>query len=585
MSRVCVKRGRFHLCTAVFLVAFFAVAGRLVYIQVIEAEAIAGQVQDSRKRLISLEAKRGDILDRNGNLLAGTQSRVMVGLDPQILDAEPAELQVLAALLEMPAEALREKAERRTRTDSNGQIRQVRWVPLAEVDEAVYGEVLDLGLRGVYGNRRYERYYPGKELGSHLIGYLNKEQTAVMGVEQAMNFYLKGQAGWRETEVDGQRRELAAFREREVDPRDGLHVELSIDLFVQSVVEETMRDIVAAYDPAGVSIIVSEPASGEILGMANWPTFDPNRFWEFPIENQRNRAITDQYEPGSTFKIVPVAAALEEGLVGPETLIDCGMERRVYNGVNIPLPRDHRNLGTVPVRTVVAKSSNRGAAYLGMLLGENRLHDYASRFGFGARTGWLLGGEISGVLMAVSDWDGYTISRLPTGYAIGATPLQVHLAMATLANDGVHATPRLVRRVIDPETGESLSLNEVQKERVVSPETAAIVTRLLTGVVGPEGTARRAELPGYEVAGKTGTSRKLVDGQYVADSHVGSFSGFFPASDPRVVITVVVDDAQLKGSAYGGVVAAPFFKEMGQRLIPHLAIKKPQTLESFIVSN
>lgn len=585
MSKVFIRRGRFYVCTAVILAAFASVAGRLVYLQGMQAEAIAGQVQEARKRLIALEGKRGDIVDRHGNLLAGTRSQVTVGVDPQAFVSGEGTLGALAAVLAMEVEVLAEKVERRERTDSSGQVRLIRWVPLAEVDEEVYGRVLDLGLRGVYGNRRYERYYPGKELAAHLVGYLNKEQTPVMGVERAMDFYLKGQRGWRETEVDGHRRELAAFREREVEPRSGLHVELTIDQFVQSAVEASMREIVEAYDPEGVCIIVSDPATGEILGLANHPTFDPNTFWTYPVENQRNRAVTDQYEPGSTFKIVPVAAALEEGLVGPETLIDCGQERRVYGGVSIPLPRDHRNLGTVPLRTVVAKSSNRGAAHLGMLLGEERLHDYAVRFGFGHRTGWPLGGEISGSLMAVADWDGYTISRLPTGYAVGATPMQVHLAMAALANDGIHVGPRLLRRVIDPETGQSLPLNETPRERVVSSETAALMTRLLTDVVGPEGTAGRAALPGYLVAGKTGTSRKLVEGRYVSDQHVGSFSGFFPASEPRVVITVVVDNARLPGSAYGGVVAAPAFRQIGQRLIPHLAIKKPETLEPFIASH
>lgn len=585
MSKVFVRRGRFYVCTVAILLAFGSVAARLVYLQGMRAEAIAGQVQEARKRVIALEGKRGDIVDRHGNLLAGTRSQVTVGVDPQALNLAKGDLPALAAVLNLDPGELAEKVGRRERIDSSGTVRLIRWVPLAEVDEEGYGRVLDLGLRGVYGNRRYERYYPGKELGAHLIGYLNKEQTPVMGVERAMDFYLKGQRGWRETEVDGHRRELAAFREREVEPRSGLHVELTIDQFVQSAVEAAVREIVEAYEPEGVCIIVSDATSGEILGLANYPTFDPNTFWEYPVENQRNRAVTDQYEPGSTFKIVPVAAALEEGLVGPETMIDCGQERRVYGGVSIPLPRDHRNLGTVPLRTVVAKSSNRGAAHLGMLLGEERLHAYAERFGFGDRTGWPLGGEISGSLMEVADWDGYTISRLPTGYAVGATPMQVHLAMAALANDGIHMGPRLLRRVINPETGQSLPLNELPRERVVSSGTAALMTRLLTDVVGPEGTAGRAALPGYEVAGKTGTSRKLVEGRYVADQHVGSFSGFFPASDPRVVITVVVDNARLSGSAYGGVVAAPAFKQIGQRLIPHLAIKKPEPLESFIASH
>ncbi|HKJ89799.1 MAG TPA: penicillin-binding protein 2, partial [Oceanipulchritudo sp.] len=388
-----------------------------------------------------------------------------------------------------------------------------------------------------------------------------------------------------ETEVDGQRRELAVFRERKVEARDGLHVQLSIDLFVQSVIEGAVANLVEEMEPEGVSIIVSDPASGEILGLANHPSFDPNSFWDYPLGNQRNRAVTDQYEPGSTFKIVPVAGALEEGLVGAESLIDCSPDRVLYNGVNIPMPRDHRDLGIVALRTVVSKSSNRGAAQLGMLLGEERLFAYADRFGFGKETGWPLSGEVNGSLPGVSEWDGYTISRLPTGYAVGATPLQVHQAMATLANGGVRVKPRLLKAVLDRENEKALDLEPDERERVVSKDTARLMKEMLTGVVSPEGTARRAAIPGYAVAGKTGTARKILEGQYSSRHHVASFSGFFPATNPEVVITVVVDDAKITGPAYGGLVAAPVFRSIGEKLIPHLGIRKPEAWEPFIVSN
>jgi cell division protein FtsI/penicillin-binding protein 2 len=385
--------------------------------------------------------------------------------------------------------------------------------------------------------------------------------------------------------VDGRREELAAFRDREVPPRNGMHVQLTIDLFVQSALEAALQELVAETQPEGATIIVSDPKTGDILGLANYPTFDPNTFWDYPIANQRNRAVTDQYEPGSTFKIVPVGAAMEEGLVDPYSLIDCGAERRTYNGVDIPMPRDHRNLGTVPVWTVVSKSSNRGAAQLGMLLGEDRLYEYARAFGFGQPVGWPLGAEINGSLMPVDEWDGYTISRLPTGYAVGATAIQVHQAMATVANNGVRARPRILKEVFDSATDRHIALGSDRNERVLSEDTARLLKQMLVRVVSDEGTARRAELPGYAVAGKTGTARKIVDGQYRSDQHVASFSGFFPAPDPKVVITVVVDNAQISGPAYGGLVAAPVFKEVAEKLIPHLAIRKPENFKPFIVSN
>ena len=586
MSKVCVRQARFHFCTVALMVAFAAVGGRLFFLQVVKAESIAAEVADVRKRLVQVDAKRGDILDRNGNLLAGTRSRILLGADPQVVDiADRERLALLAGILDQPFDEILAKLGRRERTASDGGVQLVRWVPLAEIDEDLHAAVERLGIRGVYGNRRYERYYPGAELASHVIGFINKEQTPVMGVERTLDYYLRGQPGWRETEVDGHRQELAAFREREVDPRNGLHVELTIDLFVQSVVEASLRRLVEETQPAAASVIVSDPATGEILGLANYPTFDPNQFWKFPLENQRNRAISDQYEPGSTFKIVPVSAALEEGLIGPATVLDCGIERMTFNGVDIRLPSDHRNLGHVSLPVIVAKSSNRGAAQIGMLLGEEGMHDWAERFGFGSKTGWPLAGEAGGTLLPVSQWDGLTISRLPTGYAVAATPMQVHQAMATVANDGVRIRPRLLRRVIDPVDGSTLELAPARSERVVSAHTAKLMQEMLTGVVGPEGTARRAELPGYKVAGKTGTSRKLVNGQYVTDSHVASFSGFFPANRPEVVITVVVDDADITGPAYGGLVAAPVFHEIGEKLIPHLAIRKPEQWEPFVVSN
>lgn len=586
MSKVCVKPARFHICTTVVVMGFLLLCGRLFLLQVVEAENIAEEVESVRKRLIRMEARRGDILDRNGNLLAGTRSRILLGADPQTVDlTQRDKLALLAGVLDLPFSEMLEQLNRLERIDSDGNRRLVRWVPLAEIDEELYESVMRLKVRGVYGNRRYERYYPGGELGAHIIGYLNKEQVPVMGVEQALDYYLRGQCGWRETEVDGLRRELAFLREREVEPRNGLHVQLTIDQFIQSTLETALQELVEETHPESASIIVSDPSTGEILGLANYPNFDPNTFWEFPIENQRNRALSDQYEPGSTFKIVPISAALEEDLLGPDSIIDCGIERVRFNEVDIKLPSDHRNLGEVPVRTVVAKSSNRGAAQIGMKLGEQRLYAYARKFGFGQSVDWPLRGEASGTLMPVPQWDGLTISRLPTGYAVGATPMQVHMAMSTIANDGVRLRPKLLSKVVGPEGRADLQLEPAKGQRVISVATAQTMKEMLAKVVSPEGTARRADIPGYAVAGKTGTSRKLIGGQYSPSHHVASFSGFFPAAKPEVVITVVVDDAQISGPAYGGLVAAPVFRSVGEKLIPRLAIRKPDNWKPLIVKN
>lgn len=584
MAGACTSRFRYHLCQGLVLLAFAMVGARLVHLQWVDAREITGKVAPQRDRTEALAARRGDLLDRNGNVLAGTRSLIQVGVDPWIIDSSDRNsLAALAGLLDMPLAELEQSVSRREREDSSGTLRRLRWVPLKEVGEDLYAAVLRLNLRGVYGNRRYERHYPGRELAAHVVGYVNRESVPVMGLEQAMDFYLRGQAGWLETTVDGQRRELAAFRSREVPPAHGMDVQLTLDLIVQSIVERSLQDLVERSQPEGVSIIVSEPHSGEILALANYPTFDPNRFWQFPLEAQRNRAVTDQFEPGSTFKIVPIAAALEESLLEPESLLDCSIRVQAYRGVNIPLPSDTRELGEITLAQAVQKSSNRAAAQIGIMLGRERLYDYARAFGFGERVDWPLRGGVAGTLLDPQSWDGYAISRIPTGYTVAATPLQVHLAMATIANGGEYVRPRIVRAVTDRESGQSIPMGSDLRRRVVSEATAREMQKMLLAVVSPEGTARRAAIPGYEVAGKTGTARKLINGRYSDQHHLASFSGFFPARDAQVVITVIVDNPQVSGAAYGGAVAAPVFKEIGERLIPYLSIHKPEVWDPLIV--
>ncbi len=586
MSKAYIATWRSRLFMAVMVAAFAVVFVRLYDLHVLRGDELALEAQNNRRSVIPLEGRRGNIVDRDGNLLAGVRSLIQVGVDPYLFTASHREkLPELAQILGLPLAEIEAAVDRRFREGSDGQPgRAIRWAPLAVVNDEVYDQVRALGIRPVYGNRRYERFYPGGSLAAHLIGYVNREETAVMGVERALDFYLKGEQGWREAELDGRRREVVAFRAREVLPRDGYHVELTIDQNVQSIVEQALRKLAETYDPAGATIIISDPRTGDILALGNYPSFDPNHFNRFPIENQRNRAVTDVYEPGSTFKIVPVAAGLEERLVRPETLIDCETEVVHYRGRNIRLPSDTSRLGTIPLTRVVSRSSNRGSAQIGMMLGEQRLYDYAHAFGFGQSTGWLLGGEVRGTLHSVRDWDGLMISRIPAGYAVSATPLQVHQSMAAIANEGVLMVPRIASRILDADGRTVLDFPSAERGQVVSAITAERVAEMLRGVIGPDGTARRAEIEGYQVAGKTGTSRKIINGQYSNRHHVASFSGFFPASNPRVVITVMVDEPRLPGTGYGGLVAAPVFKEVGEQLIHHLGIQKPESTEPLFVS-
>lgn len=575
MPRPFLSPWRCYLVAFVLLASFGGILARLVMLQVVEADHLAEMALRSRRVTVPLMARRGDIIDARGQVLAATKGVVDLGVDPSLFRAEQApRLKELAALLQVPEATLR--------TQCLEQEPQVRWVKLAEIDEQTYLEVEALGLKGIYGNRRYARYYPGDDLAAHLLGYLNRDGQAVSGVEALMDFYLRGQDGWKQTERDGARRELVAFREREVTPRAGFSVELTVDALIQDKVREEIAKLVAEFKPAGVTIIVSEAKSGALLALENYPSFDPNQFWKYPLDAHRNRAVTDLYEPGSTFKIVPVAAALEEHLVRPETLVDCGEAVVDYAGRRIRLPTDTHELGIIPIHEVVAHSSNRGAARVGMLLGEDRLYNYSRAFGFGQKVGWPLGAEVGGVLHPVKAWDGLTISRLPAGYAVAATPLQVHQAMSVIANEGVRVPPFLLSSVRDSAGQVVFRFHAPERERVLSEETARTMAAMLEGVVSTEGTARRAAITGFPVAGKTGTSRKIIDGQYSTNHHVASFSGFFPVYDPRFVITVVVDDAQNPGVAYGGVVAAPVFRAIGEWLVRYYQMEPEPSLRPFM---
>jgi len=580
MSKAFVSSYRASLVSCAVAFAFCVLLGRLFYLHVWEQEELMEHVSSNRKMINVIEARRGNIVDSRGNLLATTRTAYDIGVDPQAFqESDREKLAELAEVLDKPLAEIERLVDTKTRKGSEHakEVRLIRWAALAKnANESTNEAVRELGIRGVYGNSKYSRTYPSGKLAAHILGYVNKEETPVTGIERFFDYYLRGQDGWRETEKDGKRRELAEFREREVESSDGLNVELSIDLMVQHIVEAVVTKLAEEYNPNGISVIVSEPATGAVLAMANYPTYDPNEFFntkKYPIDSQRNRALTDVIEPGSTFKIVPAAAALNEGVVSPDDMFKTGVSRVTYRGRSLKLPGDHHVYDELSVHDIVVKSSNRGAAHLGMLLGETRLHDYAAAFGFGEKTGCDLGGEVSGTLHKVKNWDGLTITRLPMGHAVSATPMQVHTAMSVIANDGVLMEPLLTKRIFDSTGEDVIRFAPKAKRRVVSAEVAATVSQMLADVVGEEGTARKAAIKNYMVAGKTGTTQKIVNGQYSRQHHVASFSGFFPANNPALVITVVVDEPKFKGVGYGGSVAAPAFRNIAEACIAYLGIR------------
>jgi len=592
MSKGFASSHRMTLLALGVLSCFLGIGVRLVFLQVIDRDELMRSVEKARRQILVEHARRGAILDTKGNLLATSRSFVIVGADPEMLQPDDEHnWPELARLLGLPpaqvaltlrrgiaaaklAQATAATPAARSIPAGEPRERRVRWVKLAdEVDENTYDEVTRLGVRGIYGQRGFKRVYPDGELAAHVLGYVNKEGVSVTGAEHHLDLYLKGEDGWIESEKDGARRELAQFRSREVPVQNGDDVVLTIDSVIQHMIEEELKTIAAKFDPHFATIIVSDPQTGRILGMANYPTYNPNDFSKAPLDAQRNYAVTDIIEPGSTFKIVAAGAALDQGLVTPATTFDCGNPLITHNGRQLRLPKEDEPFGILSVADIVAHSSNRGAAQLAMLLGEQRFYEYARKYGFGSTTKFEFGGEVRGILEPPEKWDGLTITRMPMGHSVAATPLQIHMAMSAVANGGTLLRPQIIREIRDPAGNVIRAFAPEKREQVLRPSTAALLRQLLTRVV-TEGTAKGTDIPGFELAGKTGTTQKLVDGKYVNNRHVASFVGFFPASRPQVVLSVIVDDAKIPGGsiAYGRTVSAPAFKHLAEQLIQYLDI-------------
>jgi cell division protein FtsI/penicillin-binding protein 2 len=591
---------RLTLLAVGVIACFMAVGVRLVFLHVIDRDELLSFVDKARRQIVVERAKRGAILDAKGNLLATSRSEVTLAVDPWALvdylesDAnltrrarkaaeEKAKRVQLASLLRVSSDEIEKIFTAGMRPvkleDDNhdgkadGQTKD-RWTKLREgVDEPTFGKIEELNIKGLTAQRVYRRVYPSGGLAANLIGYLNKEGSPVTGAERHFDLYLKGEDGWIESEKDGARRELAQFRSREVAVQDGNDVVLTIDSVVQHILEDELKTIAAKFDPHFATIIASDPRTGRILGMANYPSFDLNNYSKASLDSQRNYAVTDIIEPGSTFKIVAAGAALDQGLVTPSSVFDCGITSINYKGRDLSLPKEDHAFGQLTVAEIVSHSSNRGAAQLAMMMGEQNYYDYVKRYGFGASTNFQLGGEVRGILYSPKDWDTLTITRMPMGHAVAATPLQIHMAMSAVANGGALLRPQIIQEIRDTNGNVIRTFSPEKRTQVLKPSTAALLAQLLHGVV-VDGTGKGYDIPGFEIAGKTGTAQKIIDGKYSNSHYVASFVGFFPASRPEIVLSVIVDDAKIQGRmASGAAVSAPSFHHIAEQLIQYLDIK------------
>jgi len=578
------RRLRFRSLAWVVSACFLTVIGRLVWLHWIDAPSLRAEALQRRYVFQEKACRRGEIRDAQDNLLAVSEDVWDIGVDPESLQKDDHNRAAeVAAVLRLPLATVKAAFNPAPRVDDEGVERRVRWVILArECDEPTMKKVQELKLKALRAELKYRRNYPKGQLAAHVVGYVNKEMVPSVGIEKALDGFLQGQKGWIESERDGHRREIASNRLREVAPVDGSTVVLTINSLVQNACEVALEKAANQYTPKSGIIIVSEPRTGRILGLANWPTFDLNKFFDpklAPMDSQRNRAVSDIYEPGSVFKIVSISGALEEHLITPNSVYDCGLTSVPYKGRMVSLPADSHPLGAVDVRHIVRESSNRGTVQIGMLyaerFGEERFDKLIRSFGFGANTGLLTGAESGGMLIPPSRWDGLTVSRVPMGHSVSVTAMQMHYAMSVVAADGLLMQPQLVLRIEDPKTKQVvLSYPPRSKGRAITSGTAASMATLLRAVCGKGGTAPAADIPDYEVAGKTGTTQKIINGKYSSSHHVASFSGFFPVNDPKLAITVIIDEPHGEGVAYGGKVSAPIFREVALECIKWLNIPK-----------
>ncbi len=566
------------VCTA-FIGLFSIFSFRLIYLQAIKHDEYAGLAAVKNVYKQTIYAERGTILDANNEVLAHNIPVETVVADATHLNNRKAIVDLVSNELDISSEEVAAKL-------SSGRRYIVIKREVSEHTTKALREKLRAGnLRGIYFEHDATRIYPNGSMLCHVIGFTDFDHHGIQGVEASMEQYLHGQDGYRFIEHNRAGEEIVPYRGQERAPRDGYEVHLTVDLGLQNIVENEIDAAMQQYSPQKATIILMRPQTGEILAMANRPHFDLNLRSEAKPDHMKNRAIIDMMEPGSTFKIVAAAAVLNEHKLRPDSSIFC--ENGLWNFGGAAL-HDHRAFSYLSVRDILIKSSNIGAAKLALTVGEQKFYEYIRRFGFGERTGVELPGEINGLLRPPQSWSKISITRIPMGHEIGVTPLQMTVAMATIANGGKLVMPRIVKSIRTSEGKTVSSLSPVVLRQVISSETAKEIGDALRGVVSDNGTAAAAAVPGFTIAGKTGTAQKVDPrGGYEQGKYVVSFAGYLPAEHPEFVGLVVLDDAHTSKPElnYGGLVAGPIFARLAEKaaryldLEPHEEIRKAIPLQ------
>ena len=551
---------RSKLIVAGIALAFAGLAGRAAYVQVVGNDFFQRQGEVRFARTLELPANRGRILDRNGLILASSVPAPSIWAIPEDVDGSKAQLAELARLLQMPVAELNKKL--------SNEDKSFVWIK-RQVDASVGEKIHALGIKGIYQRKEYRREYPEGEAAAHVVGFTNVEDRGQEGMELAFNKDLAGHAGSRRVIKDRLGRVVEDVREQ-VPPVDGKDLQLSIDSKIQFFAYQKLRDAVLTHKAKAGSVVVLDSISGEVLALANYPSFSPDKRQSLSGAQLRNRALTDTFEPGSTMKPFVVALALQKGLVRPETQIQTAPGRLTIGGSTIS---DAHPQGLLTVNQVIQKSSNVGTVKMAMQLQPREMWEMFTQVGFGQKPQVPFPGAVSGRLRAYKTWRPIEQATMSYGYGVSTSLFQLAHAYSVFARDG-DLVPVSMLKSADPAVG----------VRVISEKNALAMRNMLHMVTGPGGTAHKAQTMGYSVGGKTGTAHKQEGKGYADKKYRGFFVGIAPTEKPRIVVAVMIDEPS-NGKYFGGDVAAPVFSETVQQTLRMLGLPPDMAVKPQIVTN
>ncbi len=565
------SRARRYVLLLVMLCGFAVVLFRLVSLQVLQAAELTAKADRQHQKTVSLEGARGTVVDRHGKVLAMNMEVPSVFGIPTALESPAKTARSLSPVLHVRTDEL----EKKLRQDRS-------FVWLARKLDPEQGHRLEhMPMEGIGLVMEGRRFYPKGPLLAHVLGFAGMDGEGLEGIERRYESQLHGEKRVVILQRDAMGRTVFPKGQAEQVPAAGHSLVITVDEVIQYIAEKEVEEAVTKAHAKSGTVIVLDPQTGAVLALAISPRFDPNAVASLTADRWRNRALTDTYEPGSTMKALVAAAALEERVMKPSTMLYGENGRMTIANTVI---HDHEKLGWMTFAQVIQKSSNIGAAKTGMALGDQRLYRYLQAFGFGQKTEIDLPGEVGGMVKHPREWGRRSLASISMGQEIGVTPIQMVSAVAALANGGVLMKPYVVSEVRDAQGKALRQILPQVKRRVVSPETARTVTSILEGVV-TDGTGAKAAIPGFRVAGKTGTAQKIDPrtGAYSSTLFVGSFVGFVPADNPRLAMIVVIDEPQ--GESWGGTVAAPVFRRVGEQVLNYLGVSSDEPVKLAMASN